>query len=105
MKIKDLILELSKFNPETDISICVYDCGGYNDVYGFEIEAQNSARLYLSMYVGCDTHRKWTSTNKCPVQGIQNEIDKIADIHSSVDYYQKKLEELKEKMHLKKDTP
>lgn len=69
MKVKDLILELTKLDPEVEVRVAVYGCCGYDDAHKidsvefFEYDDYRSVNLDIS--VGCGVHRSAAFKTKC----------------------------------------
>jgi hypothetical protein len=70
MKVKDLIADLQKLNPEHDVSISVYyGCGGYEDTYQifdtdeYPADKHGSGSAFVCVDRGCMCHQG-TRTSK-----------------------------------------
>lgn len=62
MKVKELIDELLKHDPETEMNVSVYGCSGFDDAYPIDavefIKYPNcEAQVRVEISVGCDVHR------------------------------------------------
>jgi len=93
MKVKELIAELERLNPEVEVYISVYDCGGINDLHGIDNIDQfdPDEAVNLAINVGCDTHRKWSTQQNCPVEKLQKTIAQCEDLKKTIDYYKEQL--------------
>lgn len=101
MKIKELIEDLSKYNPELEVNIAVYDCSGYND--SFEIDGSEHMNgegydlVQLGINVACATHRKWTTQGNCPIDKLKEELKKVEEVQKTIDYYKLQMEQLEKR--------
>ena len=96
MKVKELIAELAKVDQEKEVTIAVYDCGGFNDSYTPDDVEEYADKDYrhtqINISVGCATHRKWTTDQNCPVNKIEAERKKIEDLQQTLQYYKDQFE-------------
>lgn len=69
MKVKDLIAELQKCDPEVDASVGIYGCGGFDDSRSVEDVEQRAydghTWVQLGISVGCSIHTSKAFKEKC----------------------------------------
>ena len=93
MKVKELIAELEQKNPESELYVSVYDCGGFNDIYGIDnvdqFDPEEAVQIAIS--TGCDTHRKWTGQQNCPLEKLEKAIKSCDDLKKTIDFYKEQM--------------
>lgn len=115
MKVKDLIADLQKLNPEHDVSISVYGgCGGYEDTYQifdtdeYPADKHGPGSAFICVDKGCMCHvgtRTSKLTNR--PQSISNYWRGLEAasgvITKDLAFYKKYLESVKEPKNYKED--
>lgn len=102
IKVKELIEKLSQMNQESEVFVSVYDCGGFNDAYSLEdinsLNDKDNNQVMLEISVGCDTHKRWVSNSNCPIEKIQEELNKAEAMINNIEYYKKEITRMTKKL-------
>lgn len=61
MKIKDIIVYLQSCNPDSELNVAIYDCGGFWGTFPVEfaesVEIDGVSYPQVEISIGCDAHK------------------------------------------------